>query len=92
MNLSKLDKWLEDNFSNIIKIRRWLHKHPEVGFNEYKTSRLFPESTIVAIDSAWIKSILPCIKALYEYSPGMAWRKPKFSIREIIFFSTTIPP
>ena len=36
--LSKLDKWLNDNFNEIIKIRRWLHQHPEVGFNEHGTS------------------------------------------------------
>ena len=36
--MSKLDDWLDDNFDKIIKIRRWLHQHPEVGFNEYETS------------------------------------------------------
>ena len=34
-----LKKWLENNFHRIIDIRRWLHRHPEVGFNEYNTSQ-----------------------------------------------------
>ena len=33
-----LNTWLEKNFKRVIEIRRWLHKHPEVGFEEYKTS------------------------------------------------------
>tara|TARA_B100000945_G_scaffold308588_1_gene298453 strand:- start:28 stop:1191 length:1164 start_codon:yes stop_codon:yes gene_type:complete len=31
-------EWLNKNFERVIEIRRWLHKHPEVGFNEYNTS------------------------------------------------------
>ena len=34
-----LDNWLEKNFEQIVEIRRWLHQHPEVGFNEHETSR-----------------------------------------------------
>jgi len=34
-----INKWLEANFQKIVGIRRWLHQHPEVGFNEYETSR-----------------------------------------------------
>ena len=37
--MSRLDDWLDCNFDKIIKIRRWLHQHPEVGFNEHETSR-----------------------------------------------------
>ena len=33
-----LNAWLEKNFKRIIEIRRWLHQHPEVGFNEHQTS------------------------------------------------------
>ena len=31
--------WIENNFNRIIEIRRWLHKHPEVGFDEHESSR-----------------------------------------------------
>ena len=34
-----INSWLENNFEKIVSIRRWLHQHPEVGFNEYKTSK-----------------------------------------------------
>ena len=33
-----LNAWLGKNFKRIIEIRRWLHQHPEVGFNEHQTS------------------------------------------------------
>ena len=33
-----INTWLEKNFNKIKNIRRWLHQHPEVGFDEYKTS------------------------------------------------------
>ena len=33
-----INKWLDKNFNKIKNIRRWLHQHPEVGFDEYKTS------------------------------------------------------
>ena len=34
-----IHNWLEKNLQHVIDIRRWLHKHPEVGFNEHETSR-----------------------------------------------------
>ena len=34
-----LNTWLVNNFERLIEIRRWLHQHPEVGFNEYETSQ-----------------------------------------------------
>jgi len=34
-----IDKWLETNFQKIVEVRRWLHQHPEVGFNEHETTR-----------------------------------------------------
>ena len=33
-----INDWLNKNFNRIVKIRRWLHQHPEVGFNEHNTS------------------------------------------------------
>ena len=29
-----IDKWLDANFEKLVGIRRWIHQHPEVGFNE----------------------------------------------------------
>ena len=34
-----LSTWLKKNFNRIIEFRRWLHQHPEVGFNEYESSK-----------------------------------------------------
>ena len=34
-----IDNWLDTNFQKLVEIRRWLHRHPEVGFNEYETSQ-----------------------------------------------------
>jgi len=34
-----LNNWLKNNFHRVIEIRRWLHKNPELGFQEYKTSK-----------------------------------------------------
>ena len=34
-----IDKWLEANFEKLVEIRRWLHSHPEVGFDEHETTR-----------------------------------------------------
>ncbi len=34
-----IDNWLDTNFQKLVEIRRWLHRHPEVGFNEHETSQ-----------------------------------------------------
>ena len=34
-----IHSWLEDNFRKVVDIRRWLHQHPEVGFNEHETTQ-----------------------------------------------------
>ena len=34
-----IKSWIEENFQKIIDIRRWLHQHPEVGFDEHETSK-----------------------------------------------------
>ena len=31
--------WLGTNFQRLVEIRRWLHRHPEVGFKEHETSQ-----------------------------------------------------
>ena len=44
-----INSWLENNFEKIVSIRRWLHQHPEVGFNEYKTSKYCKKNLAVRI-------------------------------------------
>ena len=34
-----IENWVDKNFQKLVEIRRWLHQHPEVGFNEYETSQ-----------------------------------------------------
>ena len=34
-----INSWLDANFERLVAIRRWLHQHPEVGFNEHETSK-----------------------------------------------------
>lgn len=34
-----LNSWLDKNFQKVVEIRRWLHQHPEVGFDEHETSK-----------------------------------------------------
>ena len=34
-----LNTWLEKNIEWVIQTRRWLHQHPEVGFDEHESSR-----------------------------------------------------
>tara|TARA_B100001029_G_C15061379_1_gene458815 strand:- start:459 stop:1619 length:1161 start_codon:yes stop_codon:yes gene_type:complete len=33
-----INSWIDKNFDKLVDIRRWLHQHPEVGFQEYQTS------------------------------------------------------
>ena len=33
-----IDSWIESNRDFIINLREWLHQHPEIGFQEHKTS------------------------------------------------------
>ena len=34
-----IESWVDENFQKIVDIRRWLHQHPEVGFDEHETSK-----------------------------------------------------
>jgi len=34
-----LNSWLDKNYQKVVEIRRWLHQHPEVGFDEHETSK-----------------------------------------------------
>ena len=43
-----LNNWLAKNKNTIIKLRHWLHQHPEVGFSEFKTAAHLQELLILA--------------------------------------------
>ena len=34
-----IQNWTKNNFQKLVEIRRWLHQHPEVGFDENETSQ-----------------------------------------------------
>ena len=34
-----IDSWIGLNKQKIIDLRRWLHKNPEIGFNEFNTAK-----------------------------------------------------
>ena len=34
-----IDSWIKLNQKKIIDLRRWLHKNPEIGFNEFNTAK-----------------------------------------------------
>ena len=36
---SNFENWTADNFKKLVEIRRWLHMHPEIGFDEHETSK-----------------------------------------------------
>ena len=38
MNSNSFQNWIKDNFKKLVEIRRWLHRNPEIGFDEYKTA------------------------------------------------------
>jgi len=43
-----LKAWLAENENKIIKLRHWLHQHPEVGFDETETAKYLQRQLISA--------------------------------------------
>ena len=39
-----VNQWLNDNMDDLRRLRRWLHQHPEIGFDEHKTSKYLQQS------------------------------------------------
>jgi len=33
-----MDSWIDNNFHRLVEIRRYLHRHPELGFEEFQTA------------------------------------------------------
>ena len=33
-----MDSWIENNFQRLVEVRRYLHRHPELGFEEFQTA------------------------------------------------------
>ena len=36
-----LNHWIKNHKQFIIDLRKWLHMHPEVGFNEHETAAIY---------------------------------------------------
>ena len=43
MNSNSFQNWINNNFKKLVDIRRWLHRNPEIGFNEHKTAEYLKE-------------------------------------------------
>ena len=41
--MNVLDKWLAANLDDLVSIRRDLHAHPEIAFDEHRTTRVIAE-------------------------------------------------
>ena len=65
--------WIDSNFEKLVNIRRWLHKHPEIGFSEYKTSeylqKLLSDSGYKIVQNTEMKTGFFC-----EYNSGKEGR------------------
>jgi len=33
-----MDNWIDNNFQRLVEIRRYLHRHPELGYEEHQTA------------------------------------------------------
>jgi len=69
MNSSSFESWISDNFKKLIDIRRWLHRNPEIGFDEHKTSEYLKK---LLLDSGYTITQTPEMKTGFfcEYNSG----------------------
>ena len=69
MSSSSFDSWISDNFKKLIDIRRWLHRNPEIGFDEHKTSEYLKK---LLLDSGYTITQTPEMKTGFfcEYNSG----------------------
>ena len=44
--INSIKRLVEENFNEIVKIRRHLHKNPELSFHEHKTSKSARKATV----------------------------------------------
>ena len=69
MNSGSVESWVSDNFKKLIDIRRWLHRNPEIGFDEHKTSEYLKK---LLLDSGYTITQTPEMKTGFfcEYNSG----------------------
>ena len=69
MSSSSFESWISDNFKKLIDIRRWLHRNPEIGFDEHKTSEYLKK---LLLDSGYTITQTPEMKTGFfcEYNSG----------------------
>ena len=69
MNSGSFESWVSDNFKKLIDIRRWLHRNPEIGFDEHKTSEYLKK---LLLDSGYTITQTPEMKTGFfcEYNSG----------------------
>ena len=53
-----INNWLRDNHDRLIKIRRQIHSHPEIGFKEFKTSKYLKNILTDSFYSITQKSVM----------------------------------
>ena len=69
MNSGRFESWVSDNFKKLIDIRRWLHRNPEIGFDEHKTSEYLKK---LLLESGYTITQTPEMKTGFfcEYNSG----------------------
>jgi amidohydrolase len=72
-----MNEWLEKNFQRLVQIRRYLHQHPELGYEEYNTTdylkNLLEQAGYSIIQNEKMKTGFYC-----EYGSGSS---PKLGLR-----------
>ena len=70
--INRIQKLVEKNFDEIVKIRRHLHMYPELSFKEYNTSK-FIKSTLkkwgIKFDEIGDTGLIVLVKGYNVYKP-----------------------
>ena len=73
-----LKHWLAENENKIIKLRHWLHQHPEVGFDEIETGKYLQK---LLISAGYEITQTPAMKTGFICEYGDANSTPVLAIR-----------
>jgi amidohydrolase len=73
-----LKDWLAENENKIIKLRHWLHQHPEVGFDEIETGKYLQK---LLISAGYEITQTPAMKTGFICEYGDANSTPVLAIR-----------